>query len=308
MHPRALIEAYRRGDNITALLKEASDTSTNSEEIIETAYDLQTGSYRRALDDPRMREHKTSYGRAIADEILALTAPTSVLEPGVGEGTTLSFVLEALGPDRPRAHGFDISWSRIACCRDWLRSRDQASTFLAVASLFHVPYGDNSFDVVYTSHTIEPNGGQEVPILQELYRVASRYLILLEPGYELAPPDAQRRMVQHGYCRGLVNHASALGMDVVKHELFRHAANPLNPTAITVIAKHAGAAPATPALRCPRFGDPLVDHGDSLFSVGSLRAYPKLLGIPCLRPRDGIIASAYETYLDGEPRRAADPA
>jgi uncharacterized protein YbaR (Trm112 family) len=87
--------------------------------------------------------------------------------------------------------------------------------------------------------------------------------------------------------------AESLGMQVLKHELFPHTANPLNPTAITIVVKDATANPAIPKLACPRFGYPLIDRPDSLFCPESLRAYPKIQGIPCLRSQDGVIASAY---------------
>ena len=103
MNPKELAEAYARGENITALLKGLSTVNFNTEEMIETAYDLQSGSYVRDLDDPERYQHKVDYGRTIAEEILALTQPTSLLEAGVGEGTTFSFVLTGLNnfPIRP---------------------------------------------------------------------------------------------------------------------------------------------------------------------------------------------------------------
>ena len=293
MTPKVLKEAFARGENITELLRRESNSDQNTEEIIETAYDLQTGSYVRALESPEMLKHKEDYGEAIAAEISALTSVSSILEPGVGEGTTMSFVVRSLDSRPPHIHGFDISWSRIACCREWLSNQDCADAHLSVASILHTPYLEDSFDVVYTSHTIEPNGGNEVAILTELYRIASQYLILLEPGYELADEEARARMKRLGYCTGLVDHAKALGMNVIKHELFAHASNPLNPTAITVIAKNPNAPSATPKLACPGYLTPLSDYSESLYSSDSLRAYPKIKGIPCLRPEDGIIASTY---------------
>jgi len=203
-HPRELLNAYVCGQNIISLLKDSFASDRNTEEMIELAYDLQTGSYIEALNDPDVLKYNMQYGRAIAEEIL-----------------------------------------------------------------------------------------------KELYRVASRYLILLEPGYELSSEKSQRRMREHGYCRDLVMHAGELNMQVIRHELFPSAINPLNPlnsTAITVISKNPSAASAVPSLACPRFGDPLMDYGDSLFSPDSLRAYPKILGIPCLRQQDGIVASKYESY------------
>ena len=296
MNPKELKEAYQRGENITELLRKESNSEQNTEEIIETAYDLQTGSYVRALDSPDMFRHKQEYGATIAAEISKLTSPRSILEPGVGEGTTLSFVIKAFEQTPKHVHGFDISWSRIAACRRWLASQNCVDSWLSVASIFNTPYLDNSFDVVYTSHTIEPNGGREPEILTELYRVASRYLILFEPGYELADGEAKSRMERLGYCRGLVNHAEDLGMEVLRHELIAPTANPKNPTAMTVISKTPTAKSSTPEIACPRFLTPLVEQPDALYSADSFRAYPKIKGIPCLRPDDGIIASHFEEF------------
>ncbi|MCH2182459.1 MAG: class I SAM-dependent methyltransferase [Mariniblastus sp.] len=299
MHPRELKTAFERGENITDLLRRENDSGRNTEEIIETAYDLQTGSYVAALDDPTFHEQKIHYAAAIAEVLTGLVQDGgSVLEPGVGEGTTLSFVMRACGDSFQAYHGFDISWSRVAQCKEWLASESENDVFLSVASLFHAPYADNSFDIVYTSHTMEPNGGREVPILRELHRIAARYLVLFEPGYELATPAAQERMERLGYVRDLRQHAISLGMKVVRHELLGVTGNPLNPTALTVIEKSSQGGPATPRLTCARHGDPLVDHGDALYAPGSLRAYPKLRGIPCLRLEDGIVASRFEMESD----------
>jgi len=295
-HPRDLMRLFEAGQNITAILKAEPDSGEKTQGIIETAYDLQAGSYVKALNDDKLLDHKTAYGTAIADEIRALTEPTSIIEAGVGEGTTFSFVLNKLNDVFIDAHGFDISWSRIAWCKTWMSSQWQGNTTLAMASLLNLPYADSCFDVVYTSHTIEPNGGNEKAILQELFRITSRYLVLLEPGYELATTEAQQRMERHGYCKGLVDSASSLGMRVRKHELFGHSANPLNPTAITVIEKEPRASPRCPQLVCPNFQDELIDFGDALYSPESLRAYPKLMGIPCLRKEDAVIASAFEKF------------
>ncbi len=296
MHPQDLKRAYDRGENITALLKGVDGTNQNTEEIIELAYDLQTGSYVKALDDPSAQRHKELYTRAIADVFRGLGPITSLLEAGVGEGTTLSHVLDAVGSQSVAAFGFDLAWSRVRCARSWLNSHGHREVGLAAASLFHIPYADSSFDVVYTSHSIEPNGGHESAILAELFRVTSRYLVLLEPGYELAPGEARKRMEAHGYCRNLVGHAEQLGMKVLRHELFPHSGNSLNPTALTVIEKSASASPAVPEYACPWFRTALRRFPDCFFSEESARAYPIVGGIPCLRREAAVIASKYLDY------------
>lgn len=296
MNPKLLKEAYDRGANITELLRQELDSTHNTEEIIETAYDLQTGSYVDALDLPGMFELRQEYGAAIAAEISRLTIPKSILEPGVGEGTALSFVIDAFEKKPQHIHGFDISWSRVAACRNWLARQNCAHTWLSVASIFSAPYLDNAFDVVFTSHTIEPNGGREAEILTELYRITSQYLVLLEPGYELASVEQKKRMDRLGYCRGLAEQAQALGMKVVRHERFEPTINPKNPTAITVISKSPQAQSVTPQIACPKYSATLKEFPNSLYSNECFRAYPKIKGIPCLRKEDGIIASHYDEF------------
>jgi hypothetical protein len=137
-----------------------------------------------------------------------------------------------------RIHGFDLSTARIAKAHQWLAMQQLSDVALSVASLERIPYPDNSFDMVYTPHAIEPNGGREAPILQELYRVANHLLLLLEPCYELASSQAQARMREHGYCRNLAGSAEDLGYRILRHELFPISKNPLNPTGLMLIEKH----------------------------------------------------------------------
>ncbi len=298
MHPSELKSAFDRGENITELLRREKSVGANTEDIIETAYDLQTGSYVRGMEDPALYQHKIAYGKAISeilDELIG--AGGNVLEPGVGEGTTMSFVVNSSQASERQFHGLDISWSRLCKCRQWMDSKGCCAASLCAASIFDMPYADDSFDAVYTSHTMEPNGGSEISILQELYRVAARYIVLLEPAYELAAPEAQQRMDRLGYVKGLKEHAIGLGMSVIRHDLFSESANPLNPTAVTIIEKTADAHQASPKFICPRFGDLLKDYPEAMYSPTSFRAYPKLLGIPCLRIEDGIIASQFENYV-----------
>lgn len=290
--PRELQALYAQGRNISALLREERGLDRNTGEIVEIAYDLQTGSYVAAMEQPSMAAHKRDYSAEIARTILSLCEPASVLEAGVGEATTLSGVLRGL-PSGTRSFGFDLSWSRVAWARGWLESQGLPGATLCIGDLLHVPLASDSVDVVYTSHSLEPNRGSEQPMLRELFRVARRFLVLLEPGYELAGEEARRRMDAHGYCRGLRATAEGLGLQVLRHELFPFTANPLNPTAITVIRKETAAPPPGHFLACPRYGTPLEEIGGMLFSPEALAVYPVVGGIPCLRIENGIFASRY---------------
>lgn len=294
--PRQLKSLYEQGKNISALLREEMGLQRNTPEIIEIAYDLQTGSYIASMENAEMAEHKRNYTSEIAKTILSLCKPMSILEAGVGEATTLSGVLQHLQA-KVSSFGFDLSWSRVAYAKRWLQSQGISNTTLCTGNLLHIPFADNSIDVVYTSHSIEPNGGNEEPILQELFRVTRKFLILLEPGYELANDEARRRMDYHGYCKNLKGIAESLGYDVLEHKLFPFTSNPLNPTAITIIKKGEDAVPPSHILACPKFKTPLEEIGNMLFSPEALVVYPIVGGIPCLRIENGIFASKYKEVM-----------
>ena len=70
----------------------------------------------------------------------------------------------------------------------------------------------------YTLHSIEPNGGNEKPILQELYRVARKFLILLEriwldrysASYSFIMHQHKKIKLIRFYCRVVVHQFQAL--------------------------------------------------------------------------------------------------
>jgi len=291
--PRELKALFEQGSNISGHLRQQEAVLRNTEEIIEVAYDLQAGSYIAAMKDATTSKYQNDYTGELGRTIRSLCRPASILEAGVGEATTLSGVLGHLGFPLS-SHGFDLTWSRVAYAKRWLHQQGISGTTLCTGSLLHIPFSDSSIDVVYTSHSIEPNGGNEEAIIRELFRVTRQFLILLEPAYELAGEEAKQRMVLHGYCRNLLGTALDLGCEVLEHKLFPFASNPLNPTGITVIRKGGAmrTAPSDP-LACPKFKTSLQEIGGVLFSPEALVVYPIVGGIPCLRIENAILASKY---------------
>ncbi len=291
--PQDLLTAYNRGENICALLRDQDGTEKNSEEIIHLSYDLQAGSYVDTLGKHEyLQVGLKAHTSSVAGHLAEYGAIHSLLEAGVGETTTLQGVIEAL-PEVPAiVHGVDISWSRLKVGSEWfLKAGGPAHTQFVVASMTHLPYADNSFDMVLTNHAIEPNGGREKELLAELYRVCARYLVVCEPAYELTTAEIQKRMDMHGYCRDLPGHARELGMTVLKHEALVGNVHPTNPTAVTVIAKDPKRSKSTPQFVCPAYRTPLTIIDNFYYSAESMRAYPILRGIPCLKKEHAIIAS-----------------
>jgi ubiquinone/menaquinone biosynthesis C-methylase UbiE len=290
---------YGKGINISEYLRNKYGVS-NTPEVIEIAYDLQAGSYTASMSDPVAKKLRESIGAELAKNICSLMHhPQSILEAGVGEGSQLSHVLQHF--EMPIAsYGFDISWSRIAYARNWLKNQNCKNVSLFTGDLLNIPCADNAFDIVYTCHAIEPNRGNESPILQELFRVTKNYLILLEPSYELANDEAKQRMDHHGYIKGLKETAIKLNFEVLEYKLFPYSGNILNPTAIMIIRKNNTTSKSSFVFADPQLKTPLQEKGNVLFSPDSLRVYPIIDGIPCLRIENGIIASKYAEFVQNE--------
>lgn len=283
-------EHYSRKGNILKFLREQGNSKKqNKVEDILISYDIQTGAYIRAFNN--QPEKKKEYCTPLAGIINSLGDYESIMEVGVGEATTLINLIKRLDSIPREILGFDISFSRIKFAKEFLSEYGISNTTLFTANLFQIPLLDNSVDIVYTSHSIEPNGGKEEKALKELYRISSKYLILLEPAYELADRESRLRMKEHGYITDLYLTAKKLGYDIIEHRLFDYSANPLNPTGIIIIEKQSDTSNSS-KLRCPVSLTELEKYSDSLlYSKESYLAYPVIDGMPCLLKENCILAT-----------------
>lgn len=189
--------------------------------------------------------------------------------------------------------GFDISWSRVNVGRQWLREQS-VEGHLFVADLFNIPLAENSIDLVYSCHSLEPNGGREKEAIRECLRVARNAVVLVEPSYELANAEARERMERHGYVKGLRQAAESLGARIAAFQLLKEIGNPLNPSGVLVLEKEGGtrlAPTAVPQWRCPISSAPLCDCGDVFAAPEVGLVYPVVREIPMLRGEHAIVAS-----------------
>lgn len=283
-------DAYVRGENAMEYARKAGSAAGNSPVATLIAYDLQAGSYiAEAKSNPSANTRWCSQLAEIINPFL--TEQSSLLEVGCGEATTLAGVLHHVTNTPQYGLGLDISWSRCSEGQRWL-SETESSARLFVADLFNIPLEDASVDVVYTSHSLEPNGGREEAAIRELMRVARRAVVLIEPIYELASTEAQARMLRHGYVRGLKETAERLGAKISEYRLLENINNPLNPSGLILIEKsNVSADHEAPRWRCPLTYQPMNDLGDVFVGKQADLAYPVLRGVPLLRVEHGVLAS-----------------
>lgn len=287
---------YADGGNILEYLRDIEGHDHNSIEDIMISYDFQAGSYNSAYK--KTPDKFNSPHEAMA-EIMNGCLPENgytLCEAGVGEGTSFFPLIPYLRKKPAIACGFDISWSRILETMRFgneFTGLEGMSRQLVVGDMFEAPFADNSFDIVYTSHAMEPNGGKEAQMLAELYRITSKYLFLFEPIYELASEEVQKRMIHHGYVRGLKRQAEALGYSVVRYEILRCFVSDLNPTGVLVIEK--GGATEWQGLCDPLSKKRMTEYDDCYFCKDSMLSYPKIGGIPCLSRQNAVLTTKFET-------------
>lgn len=295
-------DIYDNGENVIQYLKNIEGNSENTIEDIMISYDFQAGSYYNGYKNNKQRYD--SYHDKIA-EILGIyindIKNCVLMEAGIGEATTLGPVMKRIGINNvDKIYGFDISWSRVKYAKKFLGELlENDAVNLFVGDMFNIPIKDNSIDILYTAHAIEPNGGKEKEILQELYRVTSKYLVLFEPAYELADEESKKRMESHGYITNLYNTALELGYNVKSYELLGVSMNQKNPTGVMVIEKsEVNGETKEDTVFCDPISKKILKFVDNVaYCESSMLMYPIILDIPCLIKSNAIIGTKFNDFV-----------
>jgi SAM-dependent methyltransferase len=180
---RKIKKVFDSGGNIIEYLKNIS-TNQGIDDMVLISYDFQAGNYiKKAEENPEYEEERSDI---YAEIFNSLGDFDSIMEVGVGEGTTFASIVPKLNNQNIASFGFDISYSRIQYGQKHLKSKKMDSSLLFTGNFFNCPIQNDAIDVVYSNHSLEPNGGKEKEILTELYRITRKYLVLIEPIYELS--------------------------------------------------------------------------------------------------------------------------
>lgn len=296
-----LREAYKRGENITKLMREKLGVDKNTSEIIETAYDLQSGSYvDYANTNPDGLNVYAAEVAGILDE--HLQSGDVLVDIGTGEMTTLCAVLAKLDSLPEQTLAFDISWSRIFTARNYVNQihTDLGKNIVSfVADMKQIPLRDNSVDVVTSSHALEPNGGCLPELLTELFRITRRKLVLFEPSYELGSDVARSRMDRLGYIKNIEGVVNDLGGRVIQCNLLENIARVENPTACFVIEPSEveyhhedNASSELLKFSVPGTDYALTFKGDCYHSAETGLGFPVISSIPVLKQENAVLMTA----------------
>lgn len=148
-----------KGTNIISYLTDNHSKSTTVEDEM-ISYDLRAGGdLDHYAKDP-------SLFNKVRDRICHYICETgcttgNIVECGAGEGINLTGIINKGGFQFSWARGLDISWSRVAYARNFAQKIDTHGTELdfIVGDFFHLPFKDNSIDILYTMQGIYGMGG-----------------------------------------------------------------------------------------------------------------------------------------------------
>ena len=288
-------DLYKKNKNISKYLRTKKRESVNSIETILYSYDLQSGSDYARRKEKLIAKNNKNMVKKISEYVSKLGAK-SFLEAGTGEGLILGLLDAKKMKNTPTLYGLDLSLSRLLFAKKYFKeSRKKVQVFSG--NMMEMPFSDNAIDIVTTVMSMEPNHGREKEILTELFRVARRYVILVEPTYELGSIKTKKHIIEHGYVRGLPKHIQQLGFKILYHEYlgFSH---PNNENAIIIAEKNANVRmKRTVNFVSPISKKPLKKHKNFLFCKEDGYAFPIIESIPCLLKENAILASQIHKFI-----------
>lgn len=294
--------AYKEGKNITELLRSQKNLDINTSEIIETAYDLQAGSYiQQILNNPVQSAAYTTELASILDN--HLTETDLLLDIGTGELTTISHLIRRIKRKPKKVFAFDISWSRIYKGKTYSKEVMGVDYKLLkpfVADISEIPLLDKSINITTSSHALEPNGGNLRELLTELFRITIDKLVVFEPCYEIASEEGKQRMDKLGYIKNIDAVVQELGGVLIEKIIIKNASNILNPTVCFIITPPPSSKKLSynnfttedSIFSVPGTNIPIAKIEDYLFSNQVGLCYPVLKNIPILKSNSAILASA----------------
>ena len=309
MKDSSLKELYSQNVNIMKWFRDSDNEEHNSLESILYSYDLQAGSYvdlynsdvvSECLVDGLPKKIKSSEITDLRSEDIAKVLNNlsyqSFLDVGIGEATSMVPLITKLTCKNVDFFGIDISLSRLLYANEFINKNHDGNIQLAVANMFSLPFQDSSIDIVFTSHAIEPNTSKSKDALLELYRVCSKYLVIIEPSFDLGNSETKSRIKAHAYIDDLHDAMLELDFNIIEHRLL-NSSSFHNNSAITVVKKmEQNDIQQKVTHVCPNCINEVSNSGELLFCDACGLLYPIVNKIPILTKENAVLCTHFNHF------------
>lgn len=314
---------YNHGYNIMQYLRDKQNIDNNNIDIITCAYDMQAGSYIKGYEssinsdeevmvtmgggnnNPVVSKYiaKRKYSLLVEQaiyEIFNNLSPflSSILDAGTGEATSLYGILKNYNKIPDNIYACDISLSRLLYGRRFLETKGYSNKVnFTVGNIFELPFMDSSIELVFTTHAAEPNTDRERDILQELYRVASKYIVMIEPSYNFGTENTRKNIEKHKYIKNLYSTALELGYKIIEYRLFDISLEKNN-SELLIIEKNSNnnyMGKCVP-YACPKCKNKMINYNNQYYCNNCYTIYPVIHNIPCLNKEYGIFCSKFMEF------------
>lgn len=144
---------------------------------------------------------KDYYGSCIS-KIIKLTESRNIIEIGAGELTQFYIVKKNLikyGFNLEKQACLDLSIKRLIEGKKRLNFPDNLKLIQADASA--IPISDNEYELAYTCHCLEQVPHIFESCLNEIVRIASKYIVLIEPSFEKSNEITKKHIFKKDYIK-----------------------------------------------------------------------------------------------------------
>ena len=209
----------------------------SNEKIVNIVFDIQTKSY---FSIYRKNIKKIDYIVSPIIKILKENFPKSksLMDCGCGELIKTSFLFKHLTYIK-NFYANDISLNRLFLGKKFIKKigiKRKINYFCS--SMKNLPLKNNSIDVIFTSHAIEPNKSYDAEIIiRELFRVCNHGLCLHESHFQSADRNQKKRMNKYNYAKNIEKTLKKLNCRFKIIKLNNHHNN-LNRASLFIVKKN----------------------------------------------------------------------
>ena len=122
----------------------------------------------------------------------------SLIEIGAGELTTLYPTIKKID-NLNFISALELSHNRLKHGNAFLKKRGIQIDHLIACDASNIPYEDNSFDISFTHFCIEQVPLLAKKIINEMIRISSKYVIIIEPSYQFSNQVTRNRILHNGF-------------------------------------------------------------------------------------------------------------